>query len=1077
MGETSLKSLRAKKVTDLIHTGSRTAEVTMIMEDGHNGGGHRYEIKRAIREDGKIRYRFNEKRTTRTTILEALKKHNLDESGRNTIAQGEVQRVISMNGKERRTIIDSVAGIADFEEKKKEAVHELDIVNTRIKEARLVLGERKTFLEDLGREREVALKHIDAKKSLTDAKGTLLKTEMDRLEKDLKDSSSHEEKLLTLQKAKEAEMAEAEKAITDVDANRTKISQDIQAKQKTNALIRKLEELKASCGSKKQLIDDKEASVKTLKSEADALSKEIEKEKHAMEKLGEGLTELDAHLKEAEEKLAAEGGMAEDVRVTGFRKSLEAQEKELSSVREKLAVLESEANAAKQLIDAKTAEAESISPKESGESKEGEDPDALRRQADRIAKDIERSFSRTKDINSKMAELDKEMLTLKEKAAIFRVRSSPQLANPALGFISELMKDKKTGIYGTVADLISFDNKHTNAVEAAGGARLLYVVVDSVDTATATIEKLKAARAGRATFIPLDTVRTNAPAKASGFSSVIEVVEFKNEVRRAVEYVFADTLLVDSVSDAKKLGIGTGRMVTLDGEIFERSGIVSGGRTQGGMLGANQLRKIENELNEVKETKDAFLQELYSIREDESKMRAEKSQIEIKIKTMEMARKMDDERRKEGEGLIKRKEQLGEEIARLGKEIEVKHAEKEKLKGSLGSMEKKASDLKAELHAAEEEFKKHTEATSKKRADMSARVSSLRAKIEGKKSESELRLKELSAKEERLGKLGKDEKDAHHRIGEVKKQIKDEETEITHVEGKISAVSKDIEKLFEQLKSYEEELESLGGKRSKIRADLDKAGRDMGQFSVKKATAATRLEDIKAEFESYSSAEFIKASREELNRMITDAETTLTALGNVNMAAIDMYGKKKAEIDDVESRIAKLDEEREAILSMISEIDEHKKAAFFETFDAVSQNFSGMFKHIHVGQGHLQLSDPANPFESGLFIKLRRGNQDHALDALSGGEKTLVALMFIFALQLFKPAPFYILDEVDAALDKPNSKNLADLVATMSRDSQFILVTHNDTVMSNAESVIGVTKSDNVSKLVGIKLKQVVTQT
>jgi chromosome segregation protein len=248
-------------------------------------------------------------------------------------------------------------------------------------------------------------------------------------------------------------------------------------------------------------------------------------------------------------------------------------------------------------------------------------------------------------------------------------------------------------------------------------------------------------------------------------------------------------------------------------------------------------------------------------------------------------------------------------------------------------------------------------------------------------------------------------------------------------------------------------------------------------MSIKTATAQTRLEDIKAEFSSYENAEFLDRGREELTNMVKEAEEVLSTLGNVNMAAVEMYDKKKAEINEVEQRIEKLDQEREAILSMISEIDEHKKEAFFSTFDAVSENFSKMFKHIEVGQGHLHLSNPTDPFESGLFIKLRRNNQEHVLDALSGGEKTLVAMMFVFALQMFKPAPFYILDEVDAALDKTNSKNLADLVNGMSKDSQFILVSHNDTVMSNADSVIGVTKVDGVSKLVGIKLKQAVRET
>ena len=153
------------------------------------------------------------------------------------------------------------------------------------------------------------------------------------------------------------------------------------------------------------------------------------------------------------------------------------------------------------------------------------------------------------------------------------------------------------------------------------------MVVDSVDTATEVIEKLKKAKSGRATFIPLDTIRTNRPAKSDGFSSVLDVIEAKGDVNRAVEYVFADTLLIDSPSDAKRLGIGTARMVTISGEIFERSGAVSGGRAQSSMLSANALRKIEQELKDVKGTKDSFMAELSSIREEENSIRAERSRL------------------------------------------------------------------------------------------------------------------------------------------------------------------------------------------------------------------------------------------------------------------------------------------------------------------------------------------------------------------------------------------------------------------------------------------------------------------
>jgi chromosome segregation protein len=350
----------------------------------------------------------------------------------------------------------------------------------------------------------------------------------------------------------------------------------------------------------------------------------------------------------------------------------------------------------------------------------------------------------------------------------------------------------------------------------------------------------------------------------------------------------------------------------------------------------------------------------------------------------------------------------------------------------------------------------------------------LRATIEGKRNEARIRGEEVAEKQERMKTLGSEEKDSLKKIEEARVQAERERSELAQAEEKISSTSKAIEKLFERLKGYENQLEEIGERRGRARMRLDKVAKDFTQVEIKKATTSTRLDDIKSEFSSFTEFDRIEGSRDELSKMVASAERTLATLGNVNMAAIEMYDKKREEIEGVEERIGKLEKEREAILSMINEIEEHKKEAFFETFEAVSDNFRKMFGYVNVGEGHLYLNNPREPFESGLFIKLRRNNQEHSLDALSGGEKTLVALMFIFALQLFKPAPFYILDEVDAALDKPNSKNLADLVAKMSKDSQFILVSHNDVVMANSDSVIGVTKSGDISKLVGLRLKQVV---
>ncbi|MBI5046527.1 AAA family ATPase, partial [Candidatus Micrarchaeota archaeon] len=502
-------------------------------------------------------------------------------------------------------------------------------------------------------------------------------------------------------------------------------------------------------------------------------------------------------------------------------------------------------------------------------------------------------------------------------------------------------------------------------------------------------------------------------------------------------------------------------------------GIVSGGRTESGILSGNQLKKIESEIADVKSQKDSLLSELYSIRDQESKIRAEKAQLELKAKTFELEMRMSEEKKKESEHLVKRKEQLELEIQAIHSFIKSKTSDKDALEKSILDQDKQIVKLQQLLKDTEEKLQSSAVETTRELVELNSSISSLRATIEGKKKELELHLKEIKEKTDHLHEVKKEHSDAKHAIEEATKALIDEKKDLVEIEEKIASTSKSIEKLFEQLKAHEQTFGELGKKMGHVRLEIDRINKEINQITIKKATTSTHLEDLKAEILNYKEFEFLELKKEELSKMISESERILSGLGNVNLAAIDMYDKKKVEIDEVQEKIDRLNIEREAIQAMIREIDERKKESFFETFQAVSDNFSKMFKYIEVGEGHLYLDKPSEPFESGLFIKLRRNNKEYALDALSGGEKTLVAMMFIFALQFFKPAPFYILDEVDAALDKHNSKNLADLVNQMAKDSQFILVSHNDTVMSNADSVIGVAKTGGISKLVGVKLTQV----
>jgi len=1070
LGETSLKSLRAKKVRDLIHVGSKSTEVGVTFE-----GDSKYEIKRVIREDGKVIYRLNGKRTTRGSILEALKKYNLDSSGRNIIAQGEVQKIVNMSGKERRMIIDAVAGISDFEEKKKEAVRDLDIVENRIKEANIVLGERRTFLEELGKERETAIEYSDKRDLLNNSKGTLLKLEIERFGKEKTGFDDVEKKLEGEKESLNKEYDKIQKNISETDAKRMEFSKELQGKQKTSETIRKIEELKASLGSKSQLIKEKDEAIKKAVEEEKEVRKQINEEKKETASLEKEIEKLGKELKSLESESAKHKAEGIEDKLAPLRKKVVDTEGKIQGIKEQIITFNSEINSKTELLSSKKEDLETleseISPEEardfSIELKE------LKEKRKSIDGEIEDCFKRTKDINSEINELDRKLLELKEKASIYKVRSSPQLMNPALRFIDDLQKDGKKGIYGTVADLIEYDPKYAQAIEAAGGARLLYVVVDSSYTAVEIIEKLKRAKVGRATFIPLDVIRAPQEASAGGFKSILSKIRFSPGIDRAMEYVFADTLFIDGSGDARKVGIGNYRMVTVSGEIFERSGVISGGRTKSSILSGNESKKVEQELTDAKTEKNSLVEELYSIRENESGLRAQRSQVEIQLKTIEMELKAREENEKEIKLRQEKKKNLEKNITDIGSAIKKAETDSEKLKKEIEIYNKKVEAFRKELDGEESKIKKESDEENKRRLEVASNLSSLKATVEGKANEVEIRKENIKSGERRIKEIEKEMASMKKEIDKAKTTRKKESEDLGLLEKKIAETGKKIEKLFENIKSLENELQELGAQREKKRIQLDRINTELNQLNVRKATVDTKLEDIQAEYERYKDTEFLEGiPKTKLHENINECERALAELGNVNMAAIEMYDKKKAEIEEITEKLDRLSEERKAILKMIDEIEERKKEAFFEAFYAVGENFKKMFQYVNMGEGYLSLDKPNEPFESGLHIKIRKGGHDYSIDALSGGEITLVALMFIFALQFFKPSPFYILDEVDAALDKPNSRNLADLIKNMADKSQFILVSHNDNVISMADIVLGVTRADKVSKLVGIKLKE-----
>lgn len=487
--------------------------------------------------------------------------------------------------------------------------------------------------------------------------------------------------------------------------------------------------------------------------------------------------------------------------------------------------------------------------------------------------------------------------------------------------VQAILDLKRKGVHGVIGDLIKVPIEYQIAVEVAGGARLQNIVVEDSLIATECINYLKRERIGRATFLPLNRIKPKklkpeekSVLKRPGVIGLItDLISYDRKYASAIEHVFGDTIIVENLGVARDIGIGTIRMVTLDGDLVEPSGAMIGGYYQ-----KKDVLGSDIEINEYIQSKKDLVEEINFLRI---------------------------------------------EIDQLSKKIE-------------------------ELRASEEK----------------------------------------------------------------------EAKEVAELEDERTKIDQDIEELKDKRKEKYEQRITLQNR--------------LNRLKIKGAKLEAELENYKIEAEKYGEMEFIEEKPEVLEMQIADAIRELNSLGLVNLKAIEEYDAFKVEFDELKRKYDTINNERMSILDMIDKIEEKRKEVFYETLSGISEQFKKIFKEIVGGDASLELEDPLN-IESGLLIKANpTGKAVLNIDAMSGGEKSVTALAFLFAVQMYKPAPFYILDEVDAFLDKVNTKKIVDMIKKFAKKDQFIVITHNDYTIKSGDKVYGVTMESGESKILGVEMPE-----
>ncbi len=1020
LGEMSMKALRVHSFRQLIHHDAKHASVTVVMQ----ADGKRYEIKRSIGADGKMEYRLNGKKTTRASILELLRQHNVDESGRNIIGQGELERIVTLSPKERRAIIDSVAGIADFEEKKKEALKNLDIVESRIRETAVLLGEKLSTLERLEKEKAEAERYLRYKQELKNAKGTLLKRKLSEVEQKLHLLTNEKERL-------EKEKEELVKGLEEVENTIAELSACSERDEEVKAR-KALEELEENIN---QLLATKERLIAKLE----------EKKKHLvhLEERAEKLAKKLGELEKAEEQLKLEREQwAEELsNLPSLPKELEKQSEEIKAKLDMLIEEKARVEHAIERIKGKLEGLKTNLPEV--------DENAIKRleaEIQGLSSRLMELFEKEKQFNREIAETDRALINARERLGWLRAQAPRLGMSKVLEYI-ESLKSEIPGIHGPLIDLISFSDEYAKAIESAAGGKLLYVVVDNADIAIQVIKRLKEAKIGRATFIPLAEIKAGQYVP-KGLIPLSSLVKYDPIYEKAVQFALGDTALVKDAEEAKKVGIGICRMVTLEGELFEVSGVISGGTLKTGVAIAAALAKVEQEVEELKKQKESLLEELQSIRQKMSELRAERAKKEVELKTLKQAL---------SEGKREEMKKLEDQLAQLI--LQANELEKEEME--LRELLERAT--KAEK-AKEEELKQLMGETIARASALRERLVYSEKKLQELERERNAFLEELQSTENEISKTKEE-------LAENARVLESVLLELEQLVGKKSMVEKELEAYGERAREIGEKLTALGKKKAELSRRLDQVKDSLRSVEIAFASEHTKEQDLKAELEELGDFELIEEEESLLVEKIEEAKTFLEEHQQVNLAAIELYDEKKKEVGDVKEKIDKLREEKEGILRLIAEIERKKERAFFNTFYKVAEAFKEMYKKTGLeGEGYLSLDKPSKVFESGLYIKVRREGKEIDLLSLSGGEKALLALAFIFALEVGRPSPFYILDEIDSALDPNNSKQIGMFIRKLAERAQFLVVSHREQMVSCAELVFGVSRQGNASILVGIRL-------
>ncbi|VNB69820.1 chromosome condensation and segregation SMC protein [Streptococcus pneumoniae] len=1125
LGESSVKSLRGGKMPDVIFAGTESRKPlnyasVVVTLDNHDGfikdAGQEIRVERHIYRSGDSEYKIDGKKVRLRDIHDLFLDTGLGRDSFSIISQGKVEEIFNSKPEERRAIFEEAAGVLKYKTRRKETESKLQQTQDNLDRLEDIIYELDNQIKPLEKQAENARKFLDLEGQ---RKAIYLDVLVAQIKENKAELESTEEELAQVQELLMSYYQKREK-LEEENQTLKKQRQDLQAEMAKDqgslmdltSLISDLERKLAlsKLESEQVALNQQEAQARlaALEDKRNSLSKEKYDKESSLALLEGNLVQNNQKLNRLEAEFLAFSDDPDQM-IELLRERFVALLQEEADVSNQLTRIENELENSRQLSQKQADQLEKLKEQlaiaKEKASQQKEELETAKEQVQKLLADYQAIAKEQEEqktsYQAQQSQLFDRLDNLKNKQA--RAQSLENIlrnhSNFYAGVKSVLQeKDRLGGIIGAVSEHLTFDMHYQTALEIALGASSQHIIVEDEESATKAIDFLKRNRAGRATFLPLTTIKArtissqnqDAIAVSPGFLGMAdELVTFDTRLEAIFKNLLATTAIFDTVEHAREAARQVRyqvRMVTLDGTELRTGGSYAGGANR-----QNNSIFIKPELEQLQ--KEIAADEA-SLGSEEAALKTLQDQMAALTERLEAIKSQGEQARIQEQGLSLAYQQTSQQVEELEtlwklQEEEIDRlsegdwqADKENCQERLAAIASDKQNLEAEI----EEIKSNKNAIQERYQNLQeelAQARLLKTELQGQKRYEVTDIERLGKE---LDNLDIEQEEIQRLLQEKVDNLEKVDTELLSQQAEESKTQKT--NLQQGLIRKQFELDDIEGQLDDIASHLDQARQQNEEWIRKQTRAEAKTEKVSERLRhlqnqltdqyqiSYTEALEKAHELENLNlaeQEVQDLEKAIRSLGPVNLEAIDQYEEVHNRLDFLNSQRDDILSAKNLLLETITEMNDEVKERFKSTFEAIRESFKVTFKQMFGGgQADLILTE-GDLLTAGVEISVQPpGKKIQSLNLMSGGEKALSALALLFSIIRVKTIPFVILDEVEAALDEANVKRFGDYLNRFDKDSQFIVVTHRKGTMAAADSIYGVTMQESgVSKIVSVKLK------